>query len=79
MENIAYTIKQSVKPLNNIQEGLGDLVIKTLIEKFNKNWVNIKYKNDGFSNQTYRLSTLIFYGTPMTNEYKIIFDKLLGK
>ena len=74
-----YKITDCVKPLNNIKNGLGGLVLKTLNKKRREHRLaNLfdKYKLGWFSDSEYNLSTLVFYGTPMTEEYLIIFDKL---
>lgn len=77
MENIKCQIEKCVIPLNKVQSGLGDLVLNRLKERFKSNWLNIKMGNKDFSKQEYKLSTLIYYGTPMTGKYKKIYNQLI--
>jgi hypothetical protein len=82
MKNIICQITKCVAPLNEIDNGLGDLVFKTLKEKQDNHrlaWMFKKFgiKFPSFSNQEYKLSTLVFNGTPMTGKYKVIYNKLI--
>lgn len=83
MKNIKCKILNCVKPLNDIESGLGDLVLKTLKEKQKKHsliklFKLHKIKFPSFSDSEYKLSTLVYYGTPMTGKFKRIYDTLIN-
>lgn len=82
MKNINCKINDCVAPLNEIEKGLGDLVLKTLKEKQRNHKFKDLFKRNGvkfpgFSEQEYKLSGLVYYGTPMTGKYKRIYKELI--
>jgi len=80
MENISCKISECIEPLNQIDKGLGDLVFKNLKEKQKNHRLILTFKRfrkfPEFSNNEYKLSTLVFNGTTMKGKYKKIYNKL---